>query len=60
MKTIKSTNMVYAGPEEEFFWIKDNGVVEEGEAVGYEVEVGSEIVLHLFEDIYHELKEEVF
>ena len=52
--------MVYAGPEEEFFWIKDNGVVEEGEAVGYEVEVGSEIVLHLFEDIYHELKEEVF
>jgi hypothetical protein len=63
---IKSSNLIYASEDEEFFWEKDDSVVEEGIAVGYEVEReetlfdAHTIDLVLFEDIYHEFKEEIF
>ena len=58
-----SSQIMYAGPDEEFFWVKNDLPVEEGVAVGYEVERFFKshkmhaIDLVLFEDIYHEFKE---
>jgi len=66
MKVNTSSQLVYAGPDEEFYWVKNDQPVEEGVAVGYEVEVeetlfdDDRVDLVLFEDIYHEFKEEVF
>ena len=34
----KSSQLIYAGPDEEFFWHQNDKPVEEGVAVGYEVE----------------------
>jgi hypothetical protein len=59
----KSSQLIYAGTDEEFFWVKNDLPVEEGVAVGYEVEKEEtlfdsySIDLVLFEDIYHEFKE---
>lgn len=66
MKINRSSQLVYAGPDEEFYWAENDEPVEEGVAVGYEVEKeetlfdSHTIDLVLFEDIYHEFKEEVF
>lgn len=57
-----SSQLMYAGPDEEFFWVESDEPVEEGVAVGYEVEREEtlfdrhSIDLVLFDDIYHEFK----
>jgi|TARA_B110000495_G_C22731462_1_gene429270 hypothetical protein len=57
-ENIMSSQLVYAGQEEEFFWTEDDSLVEEGLAVGFEVESSGKVDLVLFRDIYHEFKEE--
>ena len=61
-----SSQLMYAGPDKEFYWVKNDEPVDEGVAVGYEVEKEETIFddytidLVLFEDVYHEFKEEIF
>lgn len=57
---IKSSNIIYASDYQEFFWKDTDLAVEEGVAVGYEADnTSDEVVLTLFNDIYHEFKEEI-
>jgi len=66
MNVNTSSQLIYAGPDEEFYWVKNDQPVEEGVAVGCEIEREETLFethcidLVLFEDIYHEFKEEIF
>ena len=59
--------LVYASDFEEFFYVEDNTPVSEGQPVGVEISnehddarMFTEVNFILFDEIYHEIKEDIF
>jgi len=50
-----NASIVYAGPEEEFFYKENDLAVSEGNIIGVEIDTGNEVELLLLEDIYWSL-----
>lgn len=50
-----NASIVYAGPEEEFFYKENDLAVSEGNIIGVEIDTGNEVELVLLEDIYWSL-----
>jgi hypothetical protein len=53
-----SVSIVYAGPEEEFFYKEDDSVVSEGQIVGVEIEVCNKVDFVLLDEVYWSLNEQ--
>lgn len=47
-----NASIVYAGPEEEFFYKDNDLAVTEGDIIGIDLDVGDEVHLVLLEDVY--------
>ena len=59
----KIVDLIYSSDFEEFFYVKDDLPVSEGQPVGVDMECGDEVRFILFNDIYwspnYETQEEV-
>jgi hypothetical protein len=52
--------LIYASDFEEFFYCENDWPVSEGNPVGVEIDRGHEIEFILFDEVYHEIKEESY
>jgi|TARA_B110000495_G_scaffold195739_1_gene203660 hypothetical protein len=59
MLNIDSIDIMFATEEEEFFYKDTDEAVAEGDPVGLDIEVGNEVELMLFANIYWNLEQDI-